>query len=103
MRFIGTLMLLAGYTLVYAAVANSGEFAENPLDGLILDAYNLPDTGSGAPSPASSGTSSTPGAGTTKKGGDPGGFEGFLQGYSIVGVHSPIIKAIGNFFGGLFK
>lgn len=39
MRFFGTVALLLGYTLVYAAVANHGAFATNPWAALVADAY----------------------------------------------------------------
>lgn len=40
MRFLGTLLLLGGYTLVYAAVADAGKFATDPWAGLFADAYS---------------------------------------------------------------
>ena len=42
MRFVGTLLLLAGYTLLYGSVANGGKFATNPWAGLFTDAYPKP-------------------------------------------------------------
>ena len=39
MRFLGTLLLLTGYTLVYASVAVHGKFAYDPWYGLFADAY----------------------------------------------------------------
>lgn len=40
MKFITTLLLFAGYTLVYAAVAKGGAFATEPWKGLFADAYS---------------------------------------------------------------
>ena len=39
MRFLGTVLLLAGYVLVYASVAADGRFATDPWKGLFADAY----------------------------------------------------------------
>jgi hypothetical protein len=39
MAFLGTLLIFAGYTLVYGAVAKGGRFATDPWAGLYLDAY----------------------------------------------------------------
>lgn len=39
MRLLATLLILGGYTLVYAAVAKSGKFALEPWSGLLSDAY----------------------------------------------------------------
>lgn len=39
MRFLSTLLMFAGYTLVYAAVAAGGKFATEPWAGLFADAY----------------------------------------------------------------
>lgn len=39
MRFLGTLLLFTGYTLVYASVAVHGKFAHDPWFGLFADAY----------------------------------------------------------------
>jgi len=42
MGFIGTLLIFAGYTLVYGAVAKGGRFATDPWAGLYADAYTTP-------------------------------------------------------------
>lgn len=39
MGFLSGLCLFAGYLLVYAAVANHGQFATEPWAGLLADAY----------------------------------------------------------------
>lgn len=44
MKFLSKLLLLAGYTLVYASVANHGKFATEPWAGLFGDAYATPST-----------------------------------------------------------
>lgn len=44
MRFLGVLLLLGGYTFIYAAVARGGVFATEPWMGLVSDAYE-PDSG----------------------------------------------------------
>lgn len=41
MKFIATLTIFLGYVLVYAAVANGGEFYATPLAGLVADAYDV--------------------------------------------------------------
>jgi len=61
---LGNLLILAGYTLVYAAVANGGAFASNPWNGLIASAYEAPSPGS-----------STGGGGTSLTGGLPSAIE----------------------------
>ena len=43
MRFLGIGLILGGYTLVYAAVANRGKFATEPWAGLFMDAYETPE------------------------------------------------------------
>lgn len=45
MKFLSLLLLLGGYMLIYASVANRGKFAGNPWLGLFADAYGQ------APSP----------------------------------------------------
>lgn len=55
MRFLGTLVMFVGYTLIYAAVANRGKFATEPWLGLMGDAY-LPS----APGPSSASGDTTP-------------------------------------------
>lgn len=47
MLVVGSLLVLFGYTLVYAAVANGGILATNPSAGLTTDAY----TGQGPVNP----------------------------------------------------
>ena len=44
MKFLSTILVLAGYTLVYAAVANHGRFYANPWMGIFRDAYGASDT-----------------------------------------------------------
>lgn len=39
MRFLGTLLVFAGYVFVYASVAAGGKFATEPWAGLFADAY----------------------------------------------------------------
>lgn len=39
MRLVSTLLVFAGYTLIYAAVAAGGKFATEPWAGLYADAY----------------------------------------------------------------
>lgn len=39
MKAFAILLTFAGYTLVYAAVANRGRFATDPWAGLFADAY----------------------------------------------------------------
>lgn len=51
---LGNLLMLAGYTLIYAATANGGAFASNPWQGLWSDAYQQ-DSGAGAGSSSSGG------------------------------------------------
>lgn len=62
MKFLGTLFLFVGYSLVYAAVARGGVFATDPWNGLFFDAYtdpNLPGGNTRSSSSGSSGGSST--------------------------------------------
>lgn len=44
MKFLSILLLLAGYLLVYAAVAKNGRFATEPWEGLFHDAYGVSST-----------------------------------------------------------
>jgi hypothetical protein len=53
MRFLGTLLIFAGYTLVYGAVAKGGRFATDPWAGLYADAYTTPSVGQAVASTAS--------------------------------------------------
>lgn len=39
MKFLGTLLVFAGYVFVYASVAAGGKFATEPWAGLFADAY----------------------------------------------------------------
>lgn len=56
MRFLGTLLLLGGYALVYAAVAAGGKFATEPWLGFVEDAYSV----NAAPTTAQGGAASSP-------------------------------------------
>jgi hypothetical protein len=38
-KFLGGILILVGYMLVYAAVAKQGRFASEPWAGLYADAY----------------------------------------------------------------
>lgn len=60
MKQLGTLLVLGGYILVYAAVANGGRLAGSPWMGVFHDAYGVDSnsTGTGA-------TTTTPSAGAT--------------------------------------
>lgn len=49
MKSLAMLLIFGGYTLIYAAVANQGEFATEPWAGLFADAY----TGAGSTSTGS--------------------------------------------------
>ena len=40
MRSLGMLLLLAGYTFIYAAVAKGGKYATEPWMGFVKDAYS---------------------------------------------------------------
>lgn len=40
MKVLSIVMILAGYTLIYAAIADHGKFATNPWAGLFMDAYH---------------------------------------------------------------
>ena len=62
MRLIGTLLLFAGYTLIYSAVANGGRFVTEPWAALLGDAYT--DTSTSAATATAGGTPS-PAAGVT--------------------------------------
>lgn len=53
MKFLGTLLILGGYILVYAAVANGGKFYANPWMGVFRDAYGVDSAAGGATQPAS--------------------------------------------------
>jgi hypothetical protein len=59
----GQLLVLAGYTLIYAGVANGGVLASNPAAGLTVDAYTglAPGQGLSAAASAAAGASSGPG------------------------------------------
>lgn len=59
MKFLGTLFLFAGYTLIYSAVANGGRFASDPWNSVLSDAYSQPGTSS---TPGSTGSASAAGA-----------------------------------------
>ena len=41
MKFLSTLLVLGGYVLVYAAVANHGKYATSPWLGVFRDAYGV--------------------------------------------------------------
>lgn len=56
MRLLATLLILGGYTLVYAAVAKSGKFALEPWSGLLGDAYMASSTSGGASAGAAGGS-----------------------------------------------
>jgi hypothetical protein len=45
MLSVGNLLILGGYVLVYAAVANGGVMATNPWQGLFQDAYGVGGSG----------------------------------------------------------
>ena len=49
MRFLGIILSLLGYTLVYASIANHGRFAADPWKGLVMDAYTDKIIGQPAP------------------------------------------------------
>jgi hypothetical protein len=53
MLIVGQLLVLAGYTLIYAGVANGGALASNPTAALLTDAY----TGGSAVTPSASNAS----------------------------------------------
>jgi hypothetical protein len=48
MKFLRTLLLLGGYTLVYAGVANGGVFVYYPWMGVFRDAYGVDSAGTGS-------------------------------------------------------
>lgn len=54
MKFLSRLLLLGGYILVYAAVANQGRLAAMPWMGVFRDAYGVDSKASGG------GAASTP-------------------------------------------
>lgn len=56
MKFLGIYLLLGGYILVYASVANGGKFATDPWNGVFGDAYPPSNVGS-AVSKAAAGAS----------------------------------------------
>lgn len=74
---LASALLFVGYTLVYAAVANSGKFAAAPWEALRTDAY----TG-GKP-----GAAGSPSAGGTASHG--GGIEGALKSILGLGIFLP--------------
>jgi hypothetical protein len=39
MQIVGLLLMFGGYVLVYAGMANHGEFVSNPWAGIFSDAY----------------------------------------------------------------
>ena len=60
MRFLSTLLVMGGYVLVYAAIANHGKFATDPWLGVLADAYqDQPTTAPSAPSPTTPAPSTT--------------------------------------------
>lgn len=65
MNFLGISLAFVGYVLVYAATAQHGHFAMNPLAGVIGDAYTGEHVNIGQgpqPAPLDGGPSSQPGA-----------------------------------------
>jgi hypothetical protein len=44
MKSLAMILTFAGYTLIYAAVANQGIFATEPWNGLFADAYTGPQS-----------------------------------------------------------
>jgi len=60
MKFLSTILVLGGYILIYAAVANKGKFAKQPWIGVFRDAYGVDtSTGTGATTAPSAGASTT--------------------------------------------
>jgi hypothetical protein len=105
MRFVGILMLFGGYVLVYAAVANSGEFATEPWAGVLADAYTTSQstgtTASGSPATSATAPSSAPSAASTvPKGYVPANtsLPSVAGPSGIVGLGAGILGAIGGLF-----
>ncbi len=59
MKLLSTLLVFAGYTLVYAAVANHGKYAQIPWLGVFRDAYGVDAAKHGA---APGGSGAAPGS-----------------------------------------
>lgn len=76
MLALASALLFAGYTLVYAAVANGGKFAATPWEALRADAYTGGPPGA-AGSPSAGGT-------TSHGGGAAGAIEGALK--TVIGL-----------------
>lgn len=77
MKFLANILIFAGYTLIYAAVARQGELATDPWGALLFDVYETPEA-------------QIPGSPTQgqKKGSEPDS--------GLFGINGPITKALGN-------
>ena len=91
MKFVTTLLLYAGYTLIYGAVANHGQFAWKPWMGLFADAYTGDSSGGGN---GNSGTGN--GGGGNSGGGSGGGFSLPNPLDILPGPFGPLSKLLGQ-------
>lgn len=73
MRFLSLLLALLGYMLVYAGIANGGQFWNNPWKGLVQDAYTGDASSSVLPQGSKGGSESNSSS-------PQGGFGGILKG-----------------------
>lgn len=101
MKFLGTLFLFAGYTLIYSAVANVGVFAGDPWGAILGDAYSQPGTSStsGATgTTTAAGATPSPAAGVT---GSTGPQVSKGRNRTITLPQTPTVTPGGNLAGGV--
>lgn len=108
MKLLSLFLMFTGYTLIYAGIANQGQFAENPWMGLFADAYPTVSgsSGGGAAPNSSPGAQTAPPSLTgpsspLKKGGGggPSVIGGILNNFNPLGPAQGILDAIGGLLG----